>query len=196
MRIFKIIFIWFFGVAVGWEPTEPRLLTPLSIFLSQPPCGPTDRYPHRPIQLPTFRMTYPPTFSAHFNSSSGWFAHSHSAYHISLQRSCCLLMWRRCQVSGFAKNGGGKTVVHKNAAWFSLESSQALHFIIIYYLLPLLQLAALPAVNLITQRRLLLPSFNHSNCNKLCSGCFTAATYLYSSLFRQVVKCEIIWWVG
>lgn len=148
------------------------------------------------LQLPTFRMTYPPTFPAHLNSSSGWFAHSHSAYHISLQRSCCLLMWRRCQVSGFAKNGGGKTVVHKNAARFSLKSSQALHFIIIYYLLPLLQLAALPAVNLITQRRLLLPSFNHSNCNKLWSGCFTAATYLYSSLFRQVVKREIIWCVG
>lgn len=43
------------------------------------------------LQLPTFRMTYPPTFPAHLNSSSGWFAHSHSAYHISLRRSCCLL---------------------------------------------------------------------------------------------------------
>lgn len=104
-------------------------------------------------------------------------------------------MWRWCQVSGgFAMNGGGKTVVHKNAARFSLESSQALHFIIIYYLLPL-QLAALPAVNLITLRRLLLPSFNHSNCNKVWSGCFTTTTYLYSLLFRQVVKCEIIWCV-
>lgn len=104
-------------------------------------------------------------------------------------------MWRRCQVSGgFAMNGGGKTVVHKNAARFPLQSSQALHFIIIYYLLPL-QLAALPAVNLITLRRLLLPSFNHSNCNKVLSGCFTTTTYLYSLLFRQVVKCEIIWCV-
>lgn len=48
MRILKIIFIWFFGVGMGWEPTEPPLLTPLSIFFSQPPCAPTDTYPQRP----------------------------------------------------------------------------------------------------------------------------------------------------